>query len=61
MMMIILWETRWLGHVVCMGEKINSYKMLVGKSEETRPVRQCRYWHENIKMYLRETGRGSVR
>jgi hypothetical protein len=27
---------RWTGHVARMGEKINAYKILVGKPEETK-------------------------
>jgi hypothetical protein len=41
----------WAGHVAQM-EKMNSYRILMGKPEETtRP--KCR-WVDNIKMDLRE-------
>jgi hypothetical protein len=30
-------RTRWVGHVACMGEMTNTYKILVGKSEGKRP------------------------
>jgi hypothetical protein len=29
---------RWAGHVAPMGEKRNAYRILVGKSEEKRPL-----------------------
>jgi hypothetical protein len=29
---------RWTGNVACTGEKMNSYGVLVGKSEGNRPV-----------------------
>jgi hypothetical protein len=34
---------RWVGHVACMGEIINMYKILVGKPERKRAFR--RHWH----------------
>jgi hypothetical protein len=38
-----------------MGEKRNSYKMLVSKPEGIRPLgRPRRRWSNNIKMYLQE-------
>jgi hypothetical protein len=33
---------RWAGHLAQMGEKRNSYKLLVGKPEEKRPLRRPR-------------------
>jgi hypothetical protein len=39
---------RWAGHVARMGEKMNVYKLLVGKSEGER----SRRWIDNIKMDL---------
>jgi hypothetical protein len=48
---------RWAGHVARMGETRNAYRILVGKSEEKRPLgRQRRRWVDNIKIDLRETG-----
>jgi hypothetical protein len=46
---------RWAGHVAQMGEKRNTYRILVGKPEGNRPLGRpkCR-WVENIKIYLRE-------
>jgi hypothetical protein len=29
---------RWAGHVICMEEKRNAYRILVGKSEGKRPL-----------------------
>jgi hypothetical protein len=48
---------RWAGHVARIGEKRDSYRILVGKPEGTRPLGRprCR-WVNNIKMDLRETG-----
>jgi hypothetical protein len=47
----------WTRHVACMGEIINSYKILVGNPEEKRPLGRpkCR-WEDNIKIVLKETG-----
>jgi hypothetical protein len=50
-------KMRWTGYVARMGEMINIYKILVGKSEWKRPVwRPRRRWEDNIRMDLRETG-----
>jgi hypothetical protein len=43
---------RWAGHVTRMGEKKNTYRILVGKPEG----RRRRKWMNNIKMDLREIG-----
>jgi hypothetical protein len=46
---------RWAGHVARMGEKRNSYRILVGKPEGKRPLgRPRRRWVDNIKIGLRE-------
>jgi hypothetical protein len=39
----------------------NEYKISVGKPEGNRPLRRprCR-WEDNMKMYLKETGFGTV-
>jgi hypothetical protein len=38
-------------------EKMNAYRILVGKSEGKRPlVRPTRRWVDNIKIYLTEIG-----
>ncbi|KAJ4443652.1 hypothetical protein ANN_05327 [Periplaneta americana] len=48
---------RWAGHVACMGESRNAYKVLVGRPEGKRPLgRPRRRWEDNIKMDLREVG-----
>jgi hypothetical protein len=46
---------RWAGHVARIGEKINVYRLLVGKPEGKRPLGRprCR-WVDNIKMDLLE-------
>jgi hypothetical protein len=47
----------WSGHVARMGEKRNAYRMLVGKSEDKRPLgRPRRRSVDNIKIDLREIG-----
>jgi hypothetical protein len=44
-----------------MGEKRNVYRILVGKPEGKRPLgRPRRRWAHNIKMDLRELGRGGM-
>jgi hypothetical protein len=46
---------KWVGHVARMGEKMNAYRILVGKPERKRPLRRPRrMWEDNIKMDLRE-------
>jgi hypothetical protein len=52
---------RWAGDVARMGEKRNAYRILVGKSEEKKPLgRPRRRWVDNIKMDLREIGWGDM-
>jgi len=48
---------RWAGHVACIGDKRNAYKILVGKPEGKRPLGRfkCR-WEDNIRMNLWEIG-----
>jgi hypothetical protein len=52
---------RWAGHVACMGEKRNAYRVLVGKAEGKRPLERprCR-WEDNIKMDLKEKRWGGM-
>jgi hypothetical protein len=50
---------RWVGNVAHMGKMKKAYKIMVGKPEGKRPLRQPKYWWEgNIKMpvHLREIG-----
>ena len=50
---------RWSGHVACMGERRDVYRVLVRIPEGKRPlVRPRRRWEENIKMDLQEVGGG---
>jgi hypothetical protein len=52
---------RWVGHVVRMGEKRNTYRLLVGKPEGKRPLGRPRHiWVHNIRMDLGEVGWGDV-
>jgi hypothetical protein len=42
---------RWVGHVARIREKMNAYRILVGKPEGKRPQgRQRRRWVDNIKI-----------
>jgi hypothetical protein len=44
-----------------MGEKMNPYRILVGKSEGKKPLcRSKRRWGHNIKMDLRKIGWGGI-
>jgi hypothetical protein len=50
---------RLAGHIARMGEKMNVYRLLVGKPEGKRPVGKLRHeWVDNINMDLvhRELG-----
>jgi hypothetical protein len=45
-----------------MGMKRNAYRTLVGKPQRKRPLGRPRHrWEDNIKMDLREIGRGWLR
>jgi hypothetical protein len=48
---------RWAVRVARVGEGRGVYRVLVGRLEGTRPLgRPKRWWEDNIKMDLRETG-----
>jgi hypothetical protein len=50
---------KWAGHVARMGEKRNTYRLLVGKPEGRRPLGRPRHrWVDNIRMDLGEVGWG---
>ena len=52
---------RWVGHVACMGEKRDAYRVLVGKHEEKRSFeRRRRRWSYNFKVDRQEMGREDV-
>jgi hypothetical protein len=54
-------KMRWAGHVAHRGAKLNSYGVLVGKSEGMRPLGSPRRgWEDNIKMVFREVGWSGV-
>jgi hypothetical protein len=47
---------RWAGHVACMGEGRNVYRVLVGKPEGKRRLERPRSrWEDGIKMDLRKS------
>jgi hypothetical protein len=51
----------WAGHVARMGEKMNAYRILVGKPEGKRPLgRPRRRREDNIRMDLREIEWGGM-
>jgi hypothetical protein len=51
---------RWERHVACIGEKLNAYRVLVGKLEAERPLeRHGRSW-EDIMISVREIGWGGM-
>jgi hypothetical protein len=48
---------KWAGHVAGTEEKMNAYRIMVGKSERKRPLGRPRSrWVDNIKMNLRKIG-----
>jgi len=50
---------RWAGHVARMGEESGVYRVLVGKTEEKRPLERPKHrWVDNIRMNLPEVGCG---
>jgi hypothetical protein len=52
---------RFAGHVARIGEKMNAYRILVGKPEGKRPLgRPRRRWVDNIKLNLIEIGWGGM-
>jgi hypothetical protein len=52
---------RWAGHVARMGEEREVYKVFMGKPEGRIPLGSPRRgWENEIRMDLREMGRGSV-
>jgi hypothetical protein len=52
---------RWAGHVACMGQERNVYRVLVGKPEGNRLLERPRQrWEGGIKMNLVEIGWGGV-
>jgi hypothetical protein len=52
---------RWAGHIDQMGEKRNTYRLLVGTPERRRPLGRPRHrWLDNIRMDLVEVGWGDM-
>ena len=48
---------RWTGSVARMGEKINLYRVLVGKPEGRRPLGRRRHgWEDSIEWIFKEMG-----
>ena len=58
---IKLRRMRWVGHVVCMEERIGVYRVLVRKPEGKRQLGRPKIrWKDNIKMDLQEVGCGGM-
>ena len=57
---VIKWRRmRWAGHVACMGEEWEAYRVLVGKPEGKRPLGRPRLrWVDNIRMDVLVVGCG---
>jgi len=54
-------KIRWAGHVACMVEWRDAYRVLVGEIEGERLLRRSRRrWEDNIKMDLQEVGSGGM-
>jgi hypothetical protein len=52
---------RWVGRGICMREKRNAYRVLVGKPESKRPLERLRCrWEDNVKINHRERGWGGM-
>jgi hypothetical protein len=52
---------RWAGHVAPKGDKRNAYRILVRRPEGKMPLGRPKHrWMNNIKMYLKETGRSGM-
>jgi len=50
---------KWAGHVARMRKRIGTYRVLVGKPEEKRPLgRPRRRWEDDSKMDIQEVGCG---
>jgi hypothetical protein len=48
-------RVRWAGHVACMWEKPDAYRILVGKPEGQSPLGRNRcMWEDNIKKDLKD-------
>jgi hypothetical protein len=59
--MMISRKMRWAGHASRMGEKLNAYRISVGKPEGKRLLRRpSSRWEDNIKMDLRGIGSGGM-
>ena len=53
---VLLWSMRWARHVACIGDRRESYRLLLGKPERKRPlVRPVYILDDNIKMDLNKT------
>ena len=53
----IVWGMRWVGHMTCMREKKNAYRVLIGKSQGKMPLGRSRHrWKEEIKIFHDRTG-----
>jgi hypothetical protein len=58
--MITVRRMLWAVHEARIGEKMNAYRVLVGKPERKRPLGKPRHRWEGIKMDVREIWWGGV-
>jgi hypothetical protein len=50
----------WVGHVACMGERRDVYRVLMRKLDGKRPLGRPKHtWKYNIKMIVRKSGVGA--
>jgi hypothetical protein len=53
----VIKSRRWVGNVACMGERIGTRRILVGKPEGKRTLVRPRHrWEDNIKVDLKGVG-----
>jgi hypothetical protein len=51
----------WVGHVACVWERRDLYRVLVGKPQVRRPLGRPRHsWEDNIKMRIQEVRCGGM-
>jgi hypothetical protein len=50
----LLNKVNMMKHIVCMGETINAYSLLVEKPDNTRLLGRPKHRYDNIRMDIRE-------
>jgi len=55
----VVWGMRWVGHVTCLREKKNTYRVLIGKSEGKMSLGRSRHrWKQKLNIFRKDTGWG---